>query len=181
MEESNAAEINPYAASTSSSDGSEYLLPITARRLWYGYMIAPSIPPVLATVVCVVLAFAWNDPNDIGTPMGIIFLPVMILSVGNVLSYASALILGMPIIFFLFRRQKLNGWTVHLTTIIACALFGAIITVFSLVADGSTDLEEAMYSLIGFPLFLAPFALPAGTVYWWLTCRNRRYENPIES
>jgi membrane protein implicated in regulation of membrane protease activity len=61
-----------------------------------------------------VLGMALSDPADPGTPIGIILLPILLLTLGGFIAYGIAAICWMPLIFFWRKRGWLNGGRLHL-------------------------------------------------------------------
>ena len=53
------------------------------RRLLLAFLIAPLVPPVVAAVLVFTGGMLFSDPKDTGTPVGIVLLPVLLLTVGG--------------------------------------------------------------------------------------------------
>ena len=121
-EQSAMAKPNPYISPATASALPGHERSATRPRPWLGYLIAPLVAPVLAAVVIFFGGLYFSDPQDTGTPIGIILLPILILTIGVAISYAFALVVGMPIVFLLYRKSIMTGYTIHLSAIIVSLL-----------------------------------------------------------
>lgn len=173
------AQQNPYS-SPSAVDAPD---PISAapstRRLWIAYLIAPSVAPLLAalTVFVVGMAFLVANPEDTGTPIGVILVPLFLLIAGIPASYLVAGTLGMPIAFYLRSRNRLNGLTVHgaafaWTAVLALGLTASAFFLAPGEQVGQVGLLQYMLGLGGVFLAFAPFIALSATTFWLVGVRR---------
>ena len=85
------------------------------KTLWWAYLIAPVVAPASFAVFSFVFGMAAlaANPDHTGTPVAVLAVPALSLTVGVVASYLAAGAIGMPIMLLLEKRKRLNGYTIH--------------------------------------------------------------------
>lgn len=168
---------NPYASSGTSSSMSEQGQTRRPKKIWIGYLFAPAVAPTVAAAAIFFGGESLVDPNDTGTPIGIILLPILLMTVGMVISYLLTLVIGLPIAFFLERRAILNGYTIHMAAIAVSVLFAVAFAMisFCMWLLGSNPRPPSLIELpkaIGF-MFCAfgIFIMPTATAFWLIACK----------
>ena len=167
-------EPNPYSTPATTGALTEKARPSPMTRLWLGYSIAPLIAPILAASGIFFGGLFFHDPEDMGTPIGIVLLPVLLLTVGVFLSYSLALILGMPIAFWLRRKRMLTGYTIHIAAIIVSFGLATSLTLVGMFVDGHVSLSEFCVAFSLTFLIISPFILLSTTAFWLIAKRERR-------
>jgi hypothetical protein len=145
------------------------------QTLWWAYAIAPVVAPVLFAVFFFVLGMAAlaANPNDPGTPAAVVAVPALSLTVGVVVSYFAAGVIGMPTVLLLEKRQMLNAYTIHgaalATSLVFISLSLGLLYVFTL-----PRIPIAQCVAVGTALFVftAPFVLASATTFWWIRSRG---------
>lgn len=137
--------------------------------LWWAYMISPLIAPI-AFAICFfvfgMVALAMN-PEDSGTPVGVIIVPLLALTVGVLLSYFFGGLM-MPVIFYLEKQDGLNFTTIAITSLFGLlALIGASLSL-ALLNQSSEGPGQAFAVAGGAFLMLSPFVLASATTFWWM-------------
>lgn len=176
--------VNPYSTPTTfESQPAAGDMPST-RRLWIAYGIAPLVAPLLAAITVFVagMVYLHNNPEDTGTPIGVIALPIVLLGVGVPASYAVAGLIGMPIAFALRTRSRLNGYTVHGAALLAAVVIGSGLVTAGMLMEWlqSRDLPSFFEFLefLGAALVtsgaLAPFMFLSATTFWLIGVRQRK-------
>ncbi len=144
-------------------------------QLLRAFLIAPVAAPIVFSVITIVggLIVLRFSPELVSTPIGLIVVPVLALSLGLVISYGLALMIGLPVVLLLRRAGKLNGWTIHGTAFICVLVPTLMLSVPELYANGPP--RSWLEALQGFGIlvaYLAPGALVSGTTFWWLMRRS---------
>jgi hypothetical protein len=103
-------------------------------------------------------------------------LPVVALTIGVVICYVVAGVIGMPIAFYLRRRNALNGYSIHGAALCWAILFSAICAIF-MVGGNWNELPLAR-SYVG--AGVVPPVLLSGTAFWLLVRRFSRREANAE-
>jgi hypothetical protein len=169
---------NPYSAPSTSASELASRETASTRRLWIAYGIAPAVGPLLAAMAVFVSGFIYlaTHPENTGTPIGVIALPIVLLLVGVPASYAAAGVIGMPIAFWLRRRSKLNGYTVHGATLLLVAVLALVLAslgpVLAWYEAESFSLLEFLGAALASFLVLAPFVLLSATTFWLIGVRQ---------
>lgn len=167
---------NPYASPGTTSCLSEQGPKSRSKKLWIGYLIAPAVAPAAAAAAIFFGAEYLIDPDDMGTPIGIIVVPILLLTVGMVLSYVVMLVIGMPIAFFLEHRGILNGYTIHLAAIAVSVISGMIPVMISIYqwllgAAPPRSFNELLRGISFTSLGIGLLVLPTATVFWLVVCK----------
>ncbi|MCU0879796.1 MAG: hypothetical protein MUF06_18635 [Pirellulaceae bacterium] len=146
-----------------------------SKSLWFAYLIAPSVAPLVFAIAVFVSGLTWLQPpeNSTGTPIGIILVPVLSLTVGMVASYLVAGLIGMPIAFHLRNRNSLNFYTIHgaafgWSVVLGC-MVGVMVFVFG---SPRPPISAAILSALAVIGVLSPFILLSATTFWWMVKRN---------
>ena len=171
------ADLSPYQSPAPSRELAEPLRPPTRRQLWRGYLIAPLVAPLAAALIIFAAGLLLSDRESTGTPIGIILLPILLMTVGVVISYLLALLIGMPVAFLLHKNNLLNGYTIHLAALILAVVVSLLLTLLGVMADDRSTALRTLYEF-GFSfLIIAPFVLATSTVFWWVGVRGHRNPN----
>lgn len=141
--------------------------------IWWGYIIAPAVAPVLFSVVVFLLGsvtLAMN-PHDNGTPIGVILIPLLSLTIGVVAAYFVAGVVGMPIIFRLEKQRSLNGLTIHGTALTCMVVLASLFCALGCIAGTPTG--EIISGGMTFLVVATPFVLASSTTFWWILTRQQ--------
>lgn len=152
---------------------------ISANRLWLAYAIAPPIGVAIVGVAIGIFGFInqMSNPNDVdANPLAIILVPIFMVLVGAPFCYFVLGLFGMPILFYLRRKEKLTGGTVFATAM-GLAMSPMLIAGFvgvipSLLSGNSADVRVAMGTGLGFSLMTIPVALIVAFVFWLVGVRQ---------
>ncbi|MGI9472192.1 MAG: hypothetical protein ACR2NZ_11695, partial [Rubripirellula sp.] len=148
----------------------------STKRLWIGFLVSPPVAPILLSAAIFIGRGYLLDSNDTGTPVGIILIPIFLLTLGIAVSYFLMLVIGMPLAFLLRRRSLLNGFTILLSAV-AVSLFlgiaGAILIVTMNSASNNADLNfvVAVPFVLSTSFFSGVFAVTTAIVFWLVTCK----------
>ena len=134
------------------------------RSLWWAYLFAPAVAPLVFVLIVFAAGFlsTWfgADVNE----ASMLVLPVLALTVGLVSCYLVAGMIGMPIAFYLRRKDALNAYSIHLSAFCWAALFTTACA-WSFVGGSWKELPLAFcYVGVG----VIPSVLLSGTAFWWL-------------
>lgn len=144
-------------------------------HLW-AYAIAPIVAPVVFAIVVFVFGMVYlaAHPDDPGTPIGVLLVPILSLTAGVLISYVLAGVIGMPIIFLLERRGKLNGYTIHgaalASSFVLFAMYGGLIYASS--PSPRPPVGELVALTAALFAFTSPCVLASATAYWWIVSRG---------
>jgi hypothetical protein len=171
--------LNPYSSPTTHESRSVNSGAQTTRRLWIAYGIASPVAPLVGAVTVFVVGMVHlaNHPEDTGTPIGVTLFPIALLVAGVPASYAVAGVLGMPIAFWLRRRGRLNGYTVHGAALVgnAAVAMGLMLLALPLISSAHGEpagfTEWLIAALILF-LVLVPFVMLSATTFWLIGVRR---------
>lgn len=147
------------------------------KTLWCAYLIAPAVAPLLFAIAFFVSGVTWLQPpaDSTGTPIGIILIPILALTVGMVVSYFVAAALGMPVAFHLRKRQALNFYTIHGAAFVwTLILVGGLATLLYLFGSPQPRVSELIISALVGVGILSPFILLSATTFWWMIKRDIR-------
>lgn len=137
--------------------------------LWWAFAVSPLVAPITFAICFFVLgmiALTWN-PDQSGTPAGVIIVPLLACTGGVFLSYVAAGI-AMPVIFYLENRKQLSAISISTT-----ALFGLLgLVVLALIPSMIFGSPQNIGQAIGFSggafLILSPFVLTSALTFWWI-------------
>ena len=138
--------------------------------LWWAFLISAPVAPISFAIFVFVfgmIALSLN-PDDTGTPIAVVAIPVVSLTVGVLIAYVVGAALAMPILLVLERKKGL-GWLNIFTTLLACSTgcIWAICCIGFLSSDGM-PIGGMMATAGGLSLVAAPFVLTSGIVFWWM-------------
>lgn len=172
---------NPYSSPTSVTSEAPIWEASSTTRLWLSYGIAPLVAPLLAAITVFVVGFSYQaaHPEDIDlNPMSVFAVPIVLLLVGVPASYGVAGLIGMPIAFWLRKRGRLNGFTVHAAALSWTAVLGAALAVVAAIfgpeGDGLHSCLAILGAGLGAFLMLAPFILLSATTFWLIGVRSKK-------
>ncbi len=162
------AELNPYRSPTTELPLAEQARPQLRMRIGLGLLIAPLMAPLAAAALVFAVGLLFADPQDDGTPIGIVLVPVAMLTVGSFFSYLLALVIGMPIVLLLRMRKRLNGYTIHLAAALVSLLFAVAWTAVSFSLERPVAPANVVFLFGLTVLFVAPLVLLSTAVFWWI-------------
>ncbi|MFY7700613.1 MAG: hypothetical protein ACOVQH_10120 [Burkholderiaceae bacterium] len=156
--------------------------PTSSRRLWRAFWIAPLVAPVMLAIDVFVVGSLFSDPVDAGTPIGIIAIPLMALTLGTLLSYVIAGTLWMPLAFFLQKRGWLNGMSIHSMGFgFAIALYALFeVAIYFITTPRPNDIIEFMSSSIYIAGFVIPNIMLSVVAFWWLIREKPARQNSLD-
>ena len=156
--------------------------PTSSRRLWRAFWIAPLVAPVMLAIDVFVVGSLFSDPVDAGTPIGIIAIPLMALTLGTLLSYVIAGTLWMPLAFFLQKRGWLNGMSIHsMGFVFAIALYALFeVAIYFITTPRPNDIIEFMSSSIYIAGFVIPNIMLSVVAFWWLIREKPARQNSLD-
>jgi hypothetical protein len=172
-------ESNPYTSPTAVSTGHANSQSKTKKQLWFAYAIAPLVAPSLAAVVIFFGGLFLSDPNDTGTPVGIVLLPIVMMTVGVGISYFLALVVGMPVVFWLSRRNRLTGFSIHLAAVGVALIIAAVFTLIGVITEGGPTLFEGVQFFALAVLVIAAFLLTSTAVFWMVASFKPKSESVV--
>mgnify|MGYP006276888177 CR=1 FL=1 len=142
----------------------------STRRMWRAFWVAPAVAPILMAIEIFIVGMVFSDPKDPGTPIGIILLPLMLLSLGMVFSYAIAALVWMPIVFHLRELHRLSAGTIHAAaSLLAVACFALLeAAAYAVTTPKPTDLLGFVASSLPIAAILLPNILVSAAVFWMM-------------
>ena len=150
--------------------------PSRLKALWWAYFIAPVVAPVSFAVFFFVFGMAAlaANPDHTGTPVAVLAVPAMSLTVGVVASYLAAGAIGMPVVLLLEKRKMLNGYTIHGAALASSIVFITLSCglLYALVPDPNTPVVELAAFGAALFVFTAPSVLASATTFWWIVSRG---------
>lgn len=140
------------------------------RRLWRAFWVAPAVAPILMAIEVFAVGMAFSDPADPGTPIGIILLPSLLLTLGVVFSYGIAAICWMPLIFFSRRRGWLSGSAVHLLAFLLALSIVALLeaAIYAMTTPRPTDVVGFAVSSLPIASVVISDIMLSAAVFWML-------------
>lgn len=127
----------------------------SSLTMWRAYAFAPAVTPIVFIALL--------------TVMGVV-LPVTVIAAGIVICYLVAGLIGMPIAFFLRRRNALNGYTIHGAAFcwgMLSSVASAAAAISVAAAIGGTW-EAVPLVVAGFSAIIVPPVVLSGTAFWLL-------------
>lgn len=168
-------DVNPYSTPTTFESEPIVRETPSTRRLWIAYGIAPLVAPLVSAIAVFVTGSVYlaNHPEDTGTPIGIIMVPIALLIAGVPASYGVAGVIGMPIALLLRKYSRLNGYTVHGAALLWAAVLALGVTTVAQIRElpGFIELLAGAFFLF---LLLTPFILLSATTFWLIGVRQRK-------
>lgn len=158
--------MNPFESPNPSAEPD--LVDSPKKSLWTAYFIAPAVAPISFVVtlflVCAIATAFQIEVN----PASLLVLPLLALTVGMVICYVVAGVIGMPIAFYLRKRNILNGYTIHGAAFCWSVLFALVAGIPLSVFNGAS-----WYVAPGFISCLTiPFVLLSATCFWLVLRRS---------
>ena len=153
-----------------SAEATEQSSPSDIRRvraIWWAFLIAPPVAPLLLAVVVFATLFWPRDLGQSSTPPGFVALPLYSLIIGTLLAYFVAGTIFLPMIFALERRQSLSGFAICLTGVASWWLFVAAACLIIMVLQGG-DLPSMIRSGMLLSFSFSPFVLAASITFAWI-------------
>lgn len=144
----------------------------SSKRLWRAFWIAPLVAPVLLAVDMFVAGLLLSDSGDSGTPLGVLAVPLIALTLGIFGAYLIALSCWMPVVFFLRKRDWLNGGSIHLMGLVAAL---ATFVLLEVAAYYAPTWPDNLLGLSGPSLYLSGFMIPnvmLSALVFWLMIRD---------
>jgi len=153
------------------------------RRLWRAFWVAPAVAPILTAIEVFVIGMAFSDPADPGTPIGIILLPLLLLTFGVVMAYGIAALLWMPIVFHLRSRGRLTAGTTQAAALLMFVALHALLeaAIYGVTTPRPTDLLGFVASSLPLVAFLLPNIMLSAVVFWMMIRDRPDRPTPIEA
>ena len=155
----------------------------STRRLWRAFWVAPAVAPILMAIEIFIVGMAFSDPADPGTPIGIILLPFLLLSIGMVVSYGLAALIWMPIVFRLRKRGRLTAGTIQAAAVmLAVACFALLeAAAYAVTTPKPTDLLGFVASSLPLFAILLPNVLLSAALFWMMIREPSVRPEPLEA
>jgi hypothetical protein len=138
--------------------------------------LAPAVAPLAFVALLFLVGIVSSQIGVTTNEASFIVLPVVALTIGVVVCYVVAGVIGMPIAFYLRRRNALNGYSIHGAALCWAILFSAICAIF--MVGGSWN--ELPLALCYVGAGVVPPVLLSGTAFWLLVRRFSRWEANAE-
>lgn len=131
-------------------------------------MFAPPVGPILGAITFFVLGMLFSDPQDTGTPIGIVAVPMMLVTVGIVVAYLMMGVIGVPVVWHLDRKGKLNSLNLFLAALGVSAVCGLGMLWMVLLNPGRGDMSagEVVFTFVMMTLMFALFVVTTAGVFW---------------
>jgi hypothetical protein len=141
------------------------------------FAIAPLVGPTFLALFVLIggVIYLSLNPENPGTPVGVIVIPIFTMTVGVFLSYCAALVVGLPMALVLRRRNQLNGWTIHAAAWTCAVLMTGLGCLASFAASSNTSLGVDVIGWLVVLALLTPGSLLSGTAFWWIMRRDQRH------
>ncbi|MFO0914253.1 MAG: hypothetical protein U0795_14940 [Pirellulales bacterium] len=166
-----AAE-NPYTPPTMPTAATVSSHAPSARVLWRAYFWAPAVAPLAFVVLLFVVALVAQSMGASINELSLIVLPTFALTLGLVVSYVLAGLIGMPIAFWLRYHNRLNRLSIHLAALFLALILGTGCAIATIGDSWDGLLVWVCYVVAGF----VPSALISATAFWWLVQKYSRLE-----
>ena len=178
MSDSNPYQVSPDSNLASNLGGN----PVASEdaRIWLGFLVAPLIVPILLSVGIVLGAPFYLETGDSGMPIGVIVLPLVIMSVGVVFAYVMMLLVGMPFVILLRSLGLLNLAWLNLVAVGLSIFFVLVACVISFLiqpVEVSDVIGDICYSIC---IMALPLTVTA-TGFWFVACRGRQVQGAIDT
>lgn len=140
-----------------------------SQRLVLAFLLAPPVVPLVLSVLTVVSGLWLSDPKDPGTPIGIVLLPVLLMTVGVLIAYLVAGLAWWPVIWWLRRRGGLH-FSSLLTAgfLLSWGLTGLLALGIQATTTPRPPVTELLWSTLKIAAAFLPATLAAVLVFWWL-------------
>lgn len=164
---------NPYHSPALASEQPREFVAPSSKVLWRAYFFAPAVAPLsfILLLLCVLVASAiFNfDVN----PASFLILPLVALTVGMVVCYVVAGAIGMPIAFYLRKRGRLNGYSIHGAALCWAIVFSIACGVVPALISGQ-HWNQVPLVICYFACGVTPPVLLSATAFWWLVRKAGR-------
>lgn len=154
-----------------------FTAPTRFASFWWGYFIAPPVASVLMAIAAFTLGMTYlvTHPDDAGTPVGVIMLPILLVVVGTAIAYTAAGLIGMPIIVLLDKQKRLSFLTICSAGLACLILPLTVVTglTYALVTPRQPVVQHLGVAAMVFAS-AAPFVLASATTFWWIVVRGLR-------
>lgn len=140
------------------------------RRLLLAFLIAPLLPPVVAAVLVFTGGMLFSDPKDTGTPVGIVLLPVLLLTVGGLISYLVAGLVWWPVVWLLRERGAFHWRALHFAGfLMACGLTALLsLVIYAITAPPRPPVRQLLVPSLWEAGLIITCTMVAVQVFWWI-------------
>ncbi len=158
---------NPYQVPDAVAEQPRFDARRSSRALWIAYAFSPAVAPIASVIILFLLGGIFTAFGVEVNPASFLVLPVLALTVGMLVCYLVALIIGMPIAFYLRKRNALSGYTIHGAAFCCVVLFSTVVSTPMAIAEGAHwyHVPLAILMLIG---VVSPPVLLSATCFWLL-------------
>jgi hypothetical protein len=141
------------------------------KSLWRAYAFAPAVAPVSFVLLLFLIGAIATAFNIEVNPTSFLVLPVVALTAGMVICYLVAGCIGMPIAFYLRKRNSLNGYTIH-GAAFCWSIFTAVVVATPMSFSQGAKWYHIPLAILVLVCVIAPPVLLSATVFWLLVRRN---------
>ena len=143
------------------------------RGIWTAFAIAPSVGPLLFSLVVFTWLFAPDESQRSSTSAGFVGIPIYLLAFGLPVAYFVAGAICLPVFFSLERSNNLGGFVISVIAILAWWLFAAASCFVQMMFGGIHPLltiRGTVFLAIG----LSPFAWASSLTFAWIVRSSER-------
>lgn len=140
------------------------------RRLILAFALAPAAAPVVLAILTFAGGMLFSDPKDPGTPVGIVIVPLLLLTLGMVGAYVTAGVCWWPVVWWLQRRGALNFLSLHAAGFLLAVGLSVCLTLgmHALTAPPRPPLQDLLLPCLVTSAVLIPATMASVLVFWWL-------------
>jgi hypothetical protein len=161
---------NPYKSPSTGADG-RATTDQSSTSLWRAYAFAPAVAPISFVLILFLIGGIATAFNIEVNPASFLVLPVVALTAGMVICYLVAACIGMPIAFYLRRRNSLNGYTIH-GAAFCWSIFTAVVVATPMSFSQGAKWYHIPMAILVLVCVIAPPVLLSATSFWLLVRRN---------
>ncbi|MEM7474804.1 MAG: hypothetical protein AAF483_07415 [Planctomycetota bacterium] len=165
---------HPYAPPESEIEADKPASPIRMAAIWTAFAVTSPITPILLSVVVLVVGLFFSDPEDTGTPIGIILVPILLLTAGIVFAYIATLFFAMPVVIILRKRDQLKLSNLCWMAAVYSVLFGTLLVVLptrSGEVPGDGSLQSIIFAMLIASAGIGVFLLIQAMAFWSVMTR----------
>ncbi len=162
---------NPFQASSVVNRSDAVGINASNRALWIAYLVSPAVAPVSFIVILFLLGGIFTAFKMDVNPASFLVLPVVALTVGMVVCYLVAGIIGMPIAFYLRRRNALTGRSIH-GAALGWSIFVSVILGVPVAVAAGARWYHVPLAVGTLACLITPPVLLSATSFWFLLRRN---------
>lgn len=156
---------NPYQVLNVNDQQSRCDVSGSSKPLWIAYTISPIVAPISFIAILFLLGAISTAFGVEVNPASFLVLPLAALTLGTLVSYVVAGVIGMPIAFYLRNRNSLTGFSIHVAATCWAVFFSVVVSTPLAIAQGA-HWHQVPLAILTLACAVSPPVLLSATCFW---------------